>query len=157
MARMCDDFQERLWDLLDGDLDEAERAEMEAHLASCEACRGEMEVRRRVWALLGLDVVPEGRDLTQRILNRVTAETRRRTHRHRLRWASVAAAACLALAVTLTLLLWPRDTTQPFDPEPAYLEAQLVSLEQVSDIELLYFADFLDNFVVGGEPNDALE
>ena len=154
MARVCRNVRKRLWDLLDGDLDRGERAETEAHLASCEACRFEMEVRRRVWAALGLDAVPESRDLSKPILNRVAAETRRRTHRRWLRWGSVAAAACLGLALALPLLLRPRSTTERFYPSQPYLETQLVILDQVSDIELLYFADFLSTFVNGDEPNN---
>jgi len=154
MARICRNVRKRLWDLLDGDLDRAERTETEAHLASCEACRFEMEVRRRVWAALGLDAVPESRDLSQPILNRVAAETPRRAHRRWLRWGGVAAAACLVLAATLALVLWPPGTTERFYPPQPYLEAQLVSLDQVSDIELLYFADFLSTFVNGDEPNN---
>src|SRR5262245_42645216 len=39
----CENFQERLVDLLYGELGSAERTEVEAHLASCGACRVEME------------------------------------------------------------------------------------------------------------------
>jgi len=152
----CQDVRRRLWALIDGDLDEADRAEMETHLTGCEACRREMAVRRRVWAALDLDAVPPGRDLTQRVLNRVALASRRRVRRRRLAWGGVAAAACLVLAVTLSLLLAPHEPTEPFDPGTPYLETQLVVLDEVSDIELLYFADVLETFVNGDEPPNGI-
>src|ERR1700737_2930273 len=42
------DIKEMLPDLLHGKLDAAERAQVEAHVASCEACTEELEVLRKV-------------------------------------------------------------------------------------------------------------
>jgi anti-sigma factor RsiW len=144
----CQDVRDRLWDLLDGDLVGAARADVEAHLATCQACRREAAVRRRLWEALGLDAVPESPDLTQRILNRVAGERLRSAHRRRVRWMAVAAAACLVIGLTLTLALWPPSAAEPVPLPQPYLETQLVSLDQVSDIELLLYSDFLEPFVV---------
>ena len=45
----CADF--RLDEYLDGELDVPARAEVERHLASCAACRGELEESRRLESL----------------------------------------------------------------------------------------------------------
>jgi anti-sigma factor (TIGR02949 family) len=154
----CDDIRDRLWDLVDGDLPEPQRGEVEGHLAVCENCRRELALRRRLWGLLEADTVPEPPDLTQRILNRVAAVNRQRTHARWLRWGHVAAvAACLAIALSLILVLRPtHQAVAPPSFEPAYLETQLVDVQRLSDIELLYFSDLIES-VVGEElPGDEI-
>lgn len=53
----CDKIQERFADYLTGDLDEAGRADVQAHIAACPACREDLENLTLVWAKLG--VLPE--------------------------------------------------------------------------------------------------
>ena len=53
----CEKIQERFADYLTGDLDEAGRGEVRAHIAACAACRGDLEDLTVVWAKLG--VLPE--------------------------------------------------------------------------------------------------
>lgn len=53
----CEKTQERFADYLTGDLDEAGRAEVQAHILDCPACRGDLEDLTVVWAKLG--VLPE--------------------------------------------------------------------------------------------------
>ena len=53
----CDKIQERFADYLTGDLDEAGRAEIQAHIAACPACREDLENLTLAWAKLG--VLPE--------------------------------------------------------------------------------------------------
>lgn len=147
MPVQCEDIRSRLWDLVDGALDESARAEMEAHLASCEACRRALAERRRVWDALDLDTVPAAPDLTQRILNRAMSAPRRRIVGSWIRWAGAAAAVAL-LAVGLTLLLRPAPDAPPAPviaelPAP-YIETELVSVEAVTDIELLMYGDLIE-------------
>lgn len=53
----CDKIQERFADYLTGDLDEAGRADVQAHIAACPACREDLENLTLAWAKLG--VLPE--------------------------------------------------------------------------------------------------
>ena len=143
-ALNCPEARDRLWGFIDGDVKGPERAALEAHLAECEACRRELALRRGVWALLELDAVPAAPDLSHRVLRRAAREERHRRHLARLRWAALAA-ACLVLALTLTVSLLPHDTSLPPETHTPYLETQLVSLDQVTDIELLYYADTVES------------
>jgi len=54
----CERTQERFADYLTGDLEEAGRAEVQAHIAGCAACREDLENLSLAWAKLG--VLPEG-------------------------------------------------------------------------------------------------
>ncbi len=53
----CEKIQEKFADYLTWDLDEASRTEVQDHIASCAACRSELENLTAVWAKLG--VLPE--------------------------------------------------------------------------------------------------
>ena len=53
----CEKIQERFADYLTGDLDEAGRADVQAHILGCKACREDLEDLTVVWAKLG--VLPE--------------------------------------------------------------------------------------------------
>ncbi len=53
----CEKTQEKFADYLTGDLDEADRADVQAHILSCAACREDLEHLTVVWAKLG--VLPE--------------------------------------------------------------------------------------------------
>jgi anti-sigma factor RsiW len=53
----CEKIQEKFADYLTGDLDGASRAEVQAHLRDCAACREDLENLTVIWAKLG--VLPE--------------------------------------------------------------------------------------------------
>ena len=53
----CEKIQERFADYLTGDHDEAGRADVQAHILGCKACREDLEDLTVVWAKLG--VLPE--------------------------------------------------------------------------------------------------
>jgi len=53
----CERTQERFADYLTGDLEEAGRAEVQAHIAGCASCREDLENLSLAWAKLG--VLPE--------------------------------------------------------------------------------------------------
>jgi anti-sigma factor RsiW len=163
----CDRIRDRLWDWLDGTLDECERAAVESHVSTCAACGRAAEERRGLWAVLAADVVPPHRDLTQRILTAAAAQPPPVVQPHHwLRWAGLAAAAAallaaLALVVLLhpgrsqtstpgenTVVVVPSPTVQP--ERPGYLETQLVKVDEVSDLELLMHSDFVDD-PIGGD------
>jgi len=53
----CDKIQDKFADYLTGDLDEAGRTEVQAHILGCAACREDLENLTVIWAKLG--VLPE--------------------------------------------------------------------------------------------------
>src|SRR5690242_18046767 len=55
----CDDIRERLPDYWTGAMEEADRSGIEAHLASCAACRADAETLGAIWKKLG--AMPEER------------------------------------------------------------------------------------------------
>jgi anti-sigma factor RsiW len=88
-----------------GGLSEAEKAEIDAHVADCETCRGQLAELTEIADRLGevppeffLEGPPEGGDLLlQRAVGRVRAERRSALTRRRLLTAAAAAVAAVAL------------------------------------------------------------
>lgn len=89
--------------LLDGRLDPARRATVEAHLAECGRCRRELDALRRVKAALRNDLPqhPVPRELTARVSASLGAEEGRTRFRRR----SVVIGVALAAAAAFVLLL----------------------------------------------------
>jgi HEAT repeat protein len=94
----------RLEEYLDGELQGAPREAVEAHLASCEACRGELAELRRLEEVLR--AVPAGAAPdAERFVARVRARS------GRPRWAWLAAAAAVLVTAGLTVVLVARPGT----------------------------------------------
>lgn len=55
----CENTRARLVDWLSGQLPEAERTEMDAHLARCPACQQELAAFRQLWHSMGTIATPE--------------------------------------------------------------------------------------------------
>jgi hypothetical protein len=73
---MSDNWTDRLSEYLDGELDNAQRAELEAHLASCDACRTTLaELRWVVGRARAMDERPPARDLWPGIAGRIGLST----------------------------------------------------------------------------------
>lgn len=73
---MSDQWMDRLSEYLDGELDTPQRAELEAHLAACDACRETLaELRRVVDRAQALDERPPVRDLWPGIAGRIGVST----------------------------------------------------------------------------------
>ncbi|HSL19680.1 MAG TPA: zf-HC2 domain-containing protein [Methylomirabilota bacterium] len=137
----CDDVMERLGELVDGALEEAEAASLGRHLASCAACRHELEAERELRAAtraLPGSVAP-ARDLWPDIADRIEAG---RVVRGRFGWppalpvrrlaTAAAAAVVLAAAVTAAYLAGlnraalPVADAGPSGPQTGVTPAQLV-------------------------------
>jgi anti-sigma factor RsiW len=100
----CEDIRELLSARLDGELTAEEARLLDGHLASCEACRGELAELERTWKALGelSDVeVPAGLD--QRVIARATGSKRPTSASRRiLRWVyPLSAAAAVLVAVVV--------------------------------------------------------
>ncbi len=72
----CQRCRERLQEYLDGTLETDEQALVSVHVASCEACRRELDELRTVAALVGsLDEVPEPAGFLQAVRERIDRPT----------------------------------------------------------------------------------
>jgi anti-sigma factor (TIGR02949 family) len=69
----CREAVERLWDYLDGRLDVGTHEAMEAHLAFCRRCCGELEFARELHRLLrsrsAVEVPDEARARLERVID----------------------------------------------------------------------------------------
>lgn len=142
---------ESLSAFLDGELAPGERAEIEAHLASCSACSKE---------LAGFRKIKEGsaaalrRRLPADILTRLETElssppwTRRLVDLFRLPWVALPVGAAAALAVSL--LFW---TARPGEEEIP-LEPLLAAHTRYSAEGLLYQEDLAHPEFVAGLVSD---
>ncbi len=102
MIAACDDFAADLVAYLDGELGDADRARIEAHLGTCLACRRELEQFRRLRALIdGVRPLDLSTDFADRMWQRLdplpTRAPRRRTRA--VLWAAPTLAAAAALAL----------------------------------------------------------
>jgi hypothetical protein len=103
-----------LTDYLDGELPEDERQAIQAHLATCAACRAESALLQEVdEAMVTWPVLAEPEGLADRVMETIRAGERRETapraHTHlwlqwRLRWQDALLGLALALTVAVLVL-----------------------------------------------------
>ena len=108
----CDEFAERLADLLERDVDETTRAAVESHALSCSNCGALLaDIRKLRIDAANLPVLTPSRDLWEGISQRIDApviplrgdDAGRVHHVGRWqRWGQLAAAAAVLMAVTAT-------------------------------------------------------
>ncbi len=105
----CPDQMMLLGGRLDGELDAANTALVEAHVARCSGCREELERQQALRNLIGTNGVrysaPE--TLHQRIAAAVPELSPRRARRPMLGWLAPAAGGALAASLAMLLLLPP--------------------------------------------------
>ena len=100
----CGELTERAIARMTGQLAPEETRDLEAHAASCDACRAELAAIERAWEFLGedrpLDATPEFRRRTRALLEEemLRARIREFTPRHRGLRVALRAAAVLAAA-----------------------------------------------------------
>ncbi len=52
---VCEAITDKLIDDLTGNLTDAEKAEVDRHIVTCETCRRESETLRQMWTIMGSD------------------------------------------------------------------------------------------------------
>ena len=116
---VCEQFEERLTDYLEGGLDGRSRADLEAHLSKCDACRPLLEALREVVAALrSVPVLEPSADLAARAAEAALRSAPRRAlvaARMRLTppaWL-LATAAGATLAMTASVLLLSGSSRAP--------------------------------------------
>ena len=109
----CEQLREQLDAYMDGELSADELRAMEAHAATCEDCKRELEAAKLVREALGAlpEEVPVPLNVQARWRNAVRAEAKKRRNRRWLRAGyAVAAALVLALGATAVLRSMPERT-----------------------------------------------
>ena len=109
---LCDEFAERLADLLERDVDETTRAALESHALGCSDCGSLLaDMRKLRIDASNLPVLTPGRDLWDGILQRIDAPViplrtdrlgRSKDATRWRRWVPMVAAAVLLIALTST-------------------------------------------------------
>ena len=149
--RKCLENQELISRLLDGELDQEQRAALEAHIEGCEACAGLYRTFRQLSQSLEQDLeeAPEG--LREKVMARLRREqVMARARKARRVQLILGAAACLALVLGLSLsgLLDGRMSipglsvdhaaaavSQAKAPDRAAGEAQLFAVEEAAQAD----------------------
>ncbi len=140
----CERMENRLIAYLDGRASQAERREVEDHLAACTACRTRAEEFRRLWNVL--DEVPMEEPLPTfdaRVRARIAAEPARPSV-----WSWLVPSPRLAFAVSLLLILsvWISSlppANPPAASTPVNSEAEF---KMIKDLPVLEDYDVLANF-----------
>jgi hypothetical protein len=116
-GQVCRRVRERMWELAERELPVAERARVEAHVQSCEACARALETTRRARASLRPCPTTADTDVASALAAAVAARLDRGQARQapagvaRLgsRWGTAIALAACALAAAVSLPLGPVD------------------------------------------------
>lgn len=99
---MSDQWTDRLSEYVDGELDAAQRSELEAHLAGCDQCRTTVaELRRVVDRAQAMDERPPARDLWPGIAGRIGLSTDDLAARRARRRISFTVPQLIAAGITL--------------------------------------------------------
>jgi putative zinc finger protein len=125
---MNDQWTDRLSEYLDGELDDAERMALEAHLATCADCTAVLaDLRRVVARAQALDDRPPGRDLWNGIAERIGVSTDDLARRRAQRRLSFTVPQLIAASVALVavsagvarLVLQPTATRETVAAKPS--------------------------------------
>jgi hypothetical protein len=143
----CEDYSASLADLLDGDVEPTRRDALDAHAASCDACRAlAADLRRIAQSAATLDRHAPPRDGWTRLAQRLDAEPafaaakKRRdgaasTARMQHPWTWLAVAAALIAAVGITLVLFKRGLDTPSGVRPAVVAGNAAPNDLVESVE----------------------
>lgn len=115
----------RLDEYLDGELGEPERAVVEGHVASCAACRGELDQSKKLEAVLRSVSVGAAPDADQFVRS---VRTRSRRSRFGL-WGGAAAAAVMGVTLLWLLSVPPRGGKEVLLAVEKYAERPSVAIE----------------------------
>jgi anti-sigma factor RsiW len=139
----------RLLDYASGKLESGPRAELEQHLAGCEACREFVSGQQSVWQALDLwEAEPVSPDFDRRLLARLDAQpswwSRLWSPFHPASWRlGLGMAAAAALLIVAGAMVQPRPGTPPPSLSPS-AQAGALQAEQVEDA--LDEMEMLDEF-----------
>jgi anti-sigma factor RsiW len=132
----CAEHELLLCALVDGELDAANAALIEAHVARCEGCREELE---RVQAVRNLAAMPGVRHAApETLLNRIASLpelSQRRASRHWLPgWVAPGAAGAIAASIVI-LTFAPMSSPSPIDQELVSSHVRSLQPGHLTDVQ----------------------
>jgi anti-sigma factor RsiW len=140
----CEDVEKGLIALMDERATASERRDVEAHLATCSACRARLEEFRSVSNLLGeLPAVEPSFGFDARVRQRVAAEPPAGWLAWFVPQGRLALAAVMLVALTVFMVKLPANRT--VQPAPAPVAASDQDFEAVKDLGVLENYDVVTN------------
>lgn len=119
-------YKEQLSALLDGELDDAAREAVTAHLADCEECRAYFAELTALRDAMGdMDEIEPPEGFTESVMERLYGEKTRKTRRIWRRWTALAACAA---AVVLLVNVIPRGGSGAAKTAPAVVPQESRSM-----------------------------
>ena len=138
----CERIGKRLIAYVDGRATQAERREVEAHLATCSACRTRAEEFRRLWGVLDeIPALETSPAFDARLRARLVAEPARPSL-----WAWLIPSPRLAFVLSLLLLLSVWISLLPPAPGPVPAANSEAEFKMIKDLPVLEDYDVLANF-----------
>ena len=140
----CEKIASRMLGYIDGRLKEAERAEVEKHLASCAPCTLRVEEFRAVSGLLDeLPVIEPSPEFDTRVRALVAAEPAKKDW---WAWLRVPPRIALVASALLVAALWLGFYPQPQQALPWAGNPQVADEQMMQDLPVLEDHDVLANF-----------
>lgn len=127
----CETMPDLIQALIDGEINAADEARLQAHLQTCAQCRTRLSNERRLNAQIASLAEEPPAGMTAEIMRRIAAEPRKKRPSHFWGGMAVAAAAALLLLVGAGYLLPSRDKVA-YDTAPEPLAEQRMTT-QIAD------------------------
>ena len=141
---------EELIDLLEGELDPAKAAEIEAHLTECRSCRSCLESLQRTFSALARDTVPQP---PPGYWEYFESRVRQRTKSQRRRLILTLAPGLTAVVVAFFLVWWVARTPQDL---PSSMDLILADMSTGEIVESVTDSPALDDMFIQAAAQDLL-
>jgi anti-sigma factor RsiW len=142
----CEDISKGLIAYLDQRANPAERRDVEAHIASCAACRTRAEEFRALWkAMEEVPAVEPSLGFNARVRQRVAAEPRTSWFGWFEPQARLALSAALLVALTVFMVKLPANHPQAPVPAPTATASSDQDFDAVKDLGVLEDYDVVTN------------
>jgi anti-sigma factor RsiW len=141
--KKCEDISKQLIAYLDRRANSADRNEVEAHLAECNACHARAEEFQKMWGVLdALPVVEPSLGFDARLHARIAEEPRSRW----FGWMVPQPRLAFAMALLLALSVWMGNMPSVNSGESATAGTEQQDFEAIKDLGVLENYDVLSKF-----------
>jgi anti-sigma factor RsiW len=142
-TKKCEDISKQLIAYLDRRANSADRNEVEAHLAECNACHARAEEFQKMWGVLdALPVVEPSLGFDARLHARIAEEPRSRW----FGWMVPQPRLAFAMALLLALSVWMGNMPSVNSGEGATAGTEQQDFEAIKDLGVLENYDVLSKF-----------